>query len=883
GRFGFPGKYQNNATVPMLVGGGGGGSGLSGGGGQAGFSGGSGGGGGGGGRGGTSISGNSGTGGDGGLGGTGHYGGFGGDGGNGGAGGDGGGALEIRALGFSINIQGTIDASGEDGADGSDGVDGAVGDLPITPVGLDITEGRPGAPGQVVTGTDGGDGGPGGDGGLGGTGGDGGDGGHGGGGAGGTVILRGETITASSSNVDVSGGTSSDSNGVGQDGAFFLRATPEMSLSTEFIILTINTGENASTQNITLANSGNAGSNFEYETTITAGALGPWWLDLDQPEGTLAGGGSQPLQLNFDTSTLGGGTYFALVTFSDIDPNNGTSEVLLVITLNVNGPTDDYFDRVAAATPLGNLDQPITVSGSIETPGDFDVFSYTIDSVDLQHVEIFTTGSLDTVGAIVFENSETGAETVLQENDDSVPGGDLNFYMTKSEGPFVGPFPAFTQSVRVRAFGSTQTGDYQLHIRRAPVGDTGLSPEIVTAFGDLTFAFGTILDGPYRIYSSTDLNEWRHFDDILRVGKPTGKHSASIRPSNTTNPPARFFSAGNMHPVIPFWFRPPNSTPGSSSIQGQLSNYKLELEDHGFGDTEPIQEGVVESVVLNEPGTAELVFRFNQFREVGLASVRRTSFPVHVSVVGLVTSPFSNGSIPGMRFLARAPAGNQAAGVETHAAIFPYEGGWQGGYATNFSLFGGNFDGNLPPGASLQRDSGTNTHFLTTVTDFSSADGVFVANPSDQTAAQTVTMAPELSGNTDIGVRFTVRDEPGNAVASAQFAFIHVPFDTPHAIVGRVNADGTSAIAQDDYAVIWDPAQNGYQIFLAFTPDTTQGTLLVNSFDASNEGHFTWTALSNNRVLVQSYSFPIDDRIFQQCGFNFAWIPFDPLVTHPDR
>ena len=109
------------------------------------------------------------------------------------------------------------------------------------------------------------------------------------------------------------------------------------------------------------------------------------------------------------------------------------------------GPSDDHGNDRASATRVG---VPSDTSGAL-TAGDTDFFR--IDTNGSGRLEVYTSGSIDTVGRL-----EDAGGSSLAENDDS--GSGLNFRMEHDVS-------GGTYYVRVRGVSGSTVGDYTLYVR----------------------------------------------------------------------------------------------------------------------------------------------------------------------------------------------------------------------------------------------------------------------------------------------------------------------------------------------------------------------------------------------------------------------------------
>ena len=129
----------------------------------------------------------------------------------------------------------------------------------------------------------------------------------------------------------------------------------------------------------------------------------------------------------------------------------------------------DSDDTLAGAT---QVDLRSSTAGSL-SEGDVDYFR--VEMSDSGTLTVYTTGSVDTEGAVLDSSG-----TVLARNSDS--GGGLNFRISV-------PVSAGTYYIEVKGWRSSTTGDYTLHV----VGPLDLA--VAASVSDSTLAFGQ----PFRL------------------------------------------------------------------------------------------------------------------------------------------------------------------------------------------------------------------------------------------------------------------------------------------------------------------------------------------------------------------------------------------------
>ena len=151
----------------------------------------------------------------------------------------------------------------------------------------------------------------------------------------------------------------------------------------------------------------------------------------------------------------------------------------------VSESADDHGDQPSGATALRLGTQ---VNGTIELASDSDVFRIDVGSTAV--VEIYTTGSLDTVGFLTDSSWRT-----LAQNDDG--GSGANFRIERRLDPGV-------YYVRVESYGNAVTGSYTLHARGEVVSesadDHGDQPSGATALH-----LGMQVNGTIELVSDTDV------------------------------------------------------------------------------------------------------------------------------------------------------------------------------------------------------------------------------------------------------------------------------------------------------------------------------------------------------------------------------------------
>ena len=122
--------------------------------------------------------------------------------------------------------------------------------------------------------------------------------------------------------------------------------------------------------------------------------------------------------------------------------------------------TDDHGNTPAAATAVGRSS---STAGNLERGGDRDYFRFTLPAAGA--LRVYTTGTTDTYGTLTRSGS-----TDTWRNDDS--GAGLNFRISVPQAP------AGTYHVEVKAFRTTTTGTYTLHVQADLAANTG-PPDVV--------------------------------------------------------------------------------------------------------------------------------------------------------------------------------------------------------------------------------------------------------------------------------------------------------------------------------------------------------------------------------------------------------------------
>lgn len=128
-----------------------------------------------------------------------------------------------------------------------------------------------------------------------------------------------------------------------------------------------------------------------------------------------------------------------------------TGDYILHIELRTNDEdpelTDDHADRLIGATPL---EAGTPVGGRINPASDIDVFRIQIEN--RVTLEVYTTGSLDTVGTLTDSSGRP-----LAQDDDGGDGTNFRIYQTLSEG---------TYYAMVESYANDSVGSYSVHIVR---------------------------------------------------------------------------------------------------------------------------------------------------------------------------------------------------------------------------------------------------------------------------------------------------------------------------------------------------------------------------------------------------------------------------------
>ena len=152
------------------------------------------------------------------------------------------------------------------------------------------------------------------------------------------------------------------------------RVGPELVVSTTFISLTLNSGEQASRQFI-IANVGAPGSELYF--SIQEGLLGSIptdfsWIEEDPVDGTINAGDSEQVELRFDATGLLAGTYEADLLISHNDDGNPIVPVHIEMTVLGGAPVAICQDVTVSANEYCHADvAPEEVDdGSYDPDGD---------------------------------------------------------------------------------------------------------------------------------------------------------------------------------------------------------------------------------------------------------------------------------------------------------------------------------------------------------------------------------------------------------------------------------------------------------------------------------------------------------------------------------
>ncbi len=219
---------------------------------------------------------------------------------------------------------------------------------------------------------------------------------------------------------------------------------------------------------------------------------------IDQGIGNVATSGSRTVS---PTATT---TY--RITVTSADGRTAADSATVTVTASPPTPTDDHGDTPAEATALS---AGSSVQGRIETGDDVDYFRLQIPAQS--DVEIYTTGSLDTVGSLR-DSSNAG----IAENDDGGTGTNFRIARRLAAGVYY---------IAVSSFGSG-TGSYTLH---ASVAGGGTPPPTVS----LTASPGSIQRGGSATlrWSSTNAASARIDQGI---GNVATSGSRTVSPTATT-------------------------------------------------------------------------------------------------------------------------------------------------------------------------------------------------------------------------------------------------------------------------------------------------------------------------------------------------------------
>ncbi len=217
---------------------------------------------------------------------------------------------------------------------------------------------------------------------------------------------------------------------------------------------------------------------------------------IDPGIGAVATSGSRTVS---PTATT---TYRITVTSAD----GRTASDSATVTVTASPPTDDHGDTPAEATALS---AGSSVQGRIETGDDVDYFRLQIPAQS--DVEIYTSGSLDTVGSL-----RDSSNAVIDGNDDGGTGTNFRIARRLAAGVYY---------IAVSSFGSG-TGSYTLH---ASVAGGGTPPPTVS----LTASPGSIQRGGSATlrWSSTNAASARIDQGI---GNVATSGSRTVSPTATT-------------------------------------------------------------------------------------------------------------------------------------------------------------------------------------------------------------------------------------------------------------------------------------------------------------------------------------------------------------
>ncbi len=202
---------------------------------------------------------------------------------------------------------------------------------------------------------------------------------------------------------------------------------------------------------------------------------------LYDSDGTqLASNNDDGAGFNFqlESTITASGTYYVRVNGGDQFTTTG--DYSLTVTVTVVTP-DDHSNIATGATPITSA---AAIDGSIDPTADQDYFSFTVTTSTQVTVVAFTTGTLDTVGAI-FNSSGTQLGT----DNNSGEGGNFRIAVSISASG--------TYYIRVASNGAI-TGDYSLTLLEPAADHSG------TTTGATSVTSGAPIDGVITTTSDID-------------------------------------------------------------------------------------------------------------------------------------------------------------------------------------------------------------------------------------------------------------------------------------------------------------------------------------------------------------------------------------------
>lgn len=600
-----------------------------------------------------------------------------------------------------------------------------------------------------------------------------------------------------------------------------------------------------------------------------------WWITATARSGTLASGASFAQTLHFDTSVLGGGSYFFSFLVRDADPHAFTVRRMITISFSVNGAPDDHFDAIQGGTLL-----PATTNaaagGVLEVNGDSDAFR--VEVTEAGTLEAWTTGSTNTIGSLLDADGH-----IIVTGDDQL--GDQNFRLVHAITPG-------TYFIVVRGSTPGTTGAYTLHVN----GRAGSGPfvaDIKQSGGNKFLVWDGYAGQSYRVLSSSDLLHWNlDSPDLFTGGDLPLQHPV---PGDL---PKQFFRVhlGDLIPVTAASIRSSSSPANSADLVSATPGTGLTIgTPPNTGDTALLLNGAP----------------LGQEAGVLIASAAINPLKTFVAQAPSPSTGTPPAGFPNGHWLATSGStpNSDNAGVNASAAWFPFNAGWIGGRVVNSASTFHNFDTSsyffvAPFLNFVLDDDGLGSHFepdpnkvpLVLSDVYKGGEKrPFAQSPYLQgswitcgagTNAQPLVpgIRPQILNGEFFGLGFYNYKADGTPACTAPYNIVLVPWTTPHAAVGHVLDNGSYTIGSDNYTAskLTNPLR--YHLNLpTMGPDLSKGTFLATAWDLHPACLITYSYPATGGIDITPVRLPLTNSTPTpaQCGFNFVYIPHNRTIFGP--